>query len=135
MSKKEQLRLYIDSYGPLNLLKDLASIFHDLGIEWAEVGEKSVAYALSDSSNLIVDIAEKLERVEQKYVEATGGVTQEDLAKQKAESEYNSLIKYFENLSLTDLSKLYEKNKEELTSKLKRLENLRRFIDKNNEQK
>jgi hypothetical protein len=135
MSNKEQLRAYIDSYGPLNLLKDLSAILHDLGVEWAEAGEKPISYAFSDSSNVIADVAERLERVEQNYAENIGGATREELVKQKAESEYKSLLEYFETLSLTDISKLYEKNKAELLSKLKRLEYLKRLIDKNNDQK
>lgn len=135
MSRKDELRAFVTKYGELELLKDLASIFQELGTEWSEFGDKAISYTFSDSANIIADVANRLEVAEQAYSIKNNGATQKELMQKNAETEYTSLIKYFESLSIPDLTTLYEKNKSELMSKLKRLEYLKRLIDKNNDKK
>ena len=135
MSNKEDLRAFVAKYGELALLKDLASIFNEWGEDWKASGEKAVGYTLSDSANAIVDVANRLESAENAYAQRMGTTTQEELMHAQAEKEFKSLMTYFENLTIPDLRELYEKNKSELMSKLKRLEFLKKFLDKKNDSK
>jgi len=128
---KADLKHYIATQGGVQIITDIASILQELSQEWNDAGNKSLAYTFSDTSFTLADAANKLNIAQENYIEATDkGI---DYASYRL--EFNKLMGYFQRLSIKDLQVAYSKNKEEVISKLKRLEFLKRLLDIKDEPK
>jgi hypothetical protein len=133
MSTKEALRAYLSEYGEVKALNDIASILSDLSDAWKTADEKVLSYTFSDASCSVADAAHKLANADANYSSQLADLTAEQVQDKRIQSEFNFLMKYFERITRSDLKELYEKNKEELASKLKRLEYLKKYLDKKND--
>lgn len=128
---KADLKYYITTQGGVQIITDIASILQELSQEWNDAGNKSLAYTFSDTSFMLADVANKLNIAQENYTEAADkGI---DYASYRL--EFNKLMGYFQTLSIKDLQVAYSKNKDEIISKLKRLEFLKRLLDIKDESK
>jgi hypothetical protein len=128
---KADLKHYITTQGGVQILTDIASILQELSQEWNDAGNKSLAYTFSDTSFMLADVANKLNIAQENYTE----VTDKGIDYASYRLEFNKLMGYFQALSIKDLQVAYSKNKEEIISKLKRLEFLKRLLDIKDESK
>lgn len=126
---KELLKKYISDYGEVQAIKDIASILQDLSDSWSEAGNKPLTYTFSDAANMVAEVASKLEVAETLYAKSQGTDNTEENDHNRMLLEFNKLMMYFQTLSVKDLQKIYSKNKDELVSKLKRLEYLKKILD------
>jgi len=128
---KADLKHYIATQGGVQILTDIASILQEVSQEWNDAGNKSLAYTFSDTSFMLADVANKLNIAQENYTEAADKGIDYD----SYHLEFNKLMGYFQTLSIKDLQVAYSKNKEEIISKLKRLEFLKRLLDIKDESK
>lgn len=128
MSKKEILKQYFHEYGEIEVINDLASILQDLGQEWLLAGNKKIGYTFSDAAITIANVANKLEIIENNFLEEQGLSSSKEDQIHLMKKEFDELTKYFNTLSLKELSNLFRKNRKALYSKLKRLKYLKKYL-------
>lgn len=128
---KDDLKHYIATHGGVQIITDIASILQELSQEWNDVGNKQLAYTFSDTAFMLADAANKLNVAQERYAETEPKTIDYNLY----QLEFNKLMGYFQTLSIKDLQAAYSKNKEEIISKLKRLEFLKRLLDIKNDSK
>ena len=124
---KDDLRDFLRRYGEVQALKDIGCIWQDLSKEWFNSGNKKLGFIFSDASMSIIDVAHKLESAEKEVSNTTQS------APDNVQLEFDTLLHYFQKLTLREYRDLYTKDKARFFAKIERLGLLKRMLDRNND--
>ena len=121
MEKTSNLKLlkqFLENYGEVQALNDIAVICQELSEQWFKSGDRRYGFIFADAATSIADTAHKLETAEERYAISKPNVV-------NSKEELQQLTQYFSNLSIKEFTALLTAREPTFVAKAKRLEQLK----------
>jgi len=131
---RKVLESFLAQYGEINTIRDIGTIFSELGDQWNNSGDQYIGSSLNGCSILLEGVANRLTEVERGYVASLPPDQQETTISNSLEKELQELNEYFLSLGgFWGALKAFIFDNKNIMRKVERYEILQKRLDKDDE--